>query len=221
MSFTAIVLGGSGLTGHQLLQQLIQDAACTHVRALVRQPLALEDAKLETVVLDFNNDAAFREAMQGEVVFCCIGTTIRKAGSQAAFRAVDYDIPARAAAFAKAQGVQQFLLISAIGAGISSSNFYLRTKGEVERAIQQTGFYGVHIFRPSFLMGQREERRPMEIVAGALLPVVSLFLLGRRLRKYKGIPAAKVARAMIVIAQRKAEGIHVYESDAIAQLGKA
>ncbi|HEY0273102.1 MAG TPA: NAD(P)H-binding protein, partial [Chitinophaga sp.] len=155
MPFTAIVLGGSGLTGRQLLRQLLDNADCTHVRALARTPLDLQHPKLETILLDFHDDTAFREALQGQVLFCCIGTTIRKAGSQAAFRAVDYDIPARAATFAKMQGVQQFLLISSIGAGIGSSNFYLRTKGEAERAVQQAGLRGVHIFRPSFLLGHR------------------------------------------------------------------
>lgn len=218
MAFTAIVLGGTGMTGSLLLQQLLNDNDCTNVRALTRKPLALEHPKLESIVIDFNNENAFREAIRGDVLFCCIGTTIGKAGSKDAFRKVDYDIPVKAATFARANGVKQYLLISAVGAGISSASFYSRTKGEVERSVQQAGLFGVHIFRPSFLIGNREENRPTEKIAGVVWPVVSLFFWGR-MKKWRGIKAATVASAMVSVAKRNEEGIHIYESDAIEAIG--
>ncbi|PUZ29546.1 semialdehyde dehydrogenase [Chitinophaga parva] len=220
MPFTAIVLGGSGLTGHQLLLQLCDTAACTHVRALVRKPLGPQHPKLETVVVDFNNDAAFRQAIQGDVIFCCIGTTMAKAKTQAVYRSIDFDIPVKAARFGVANGVHQYLLISSIGAGIGRASFYQRLKGEVERAVQDAGLASVQVFRPSLIMGQRGERRVMEKIFQAVWPVVSLFFWGRA-RKYRGIKASTIARAMVRVAQKAAPGIHVYESDAIEKLGKA
>lgn len=220
MPFTAIVLGGSGLTGQELLQQLFNNTACTHVRALVRKPLDLQHPKLEMVVVDFNNDAAFKQAIQGDVIFCCIGTTMAKVGGdKALYRAIDFDIPVKAARFGVENGVHQYLLISSIGAGIGSASFYQRLKGETERAVQDAGLASVQVFRPSLIMGDRQERRVMEKIFQAVWPVLGIFFWGRA-RRYRGIKASTIARAMIRVAQKAAPGIHVYESDAIAELGK-
>jgi uncharacterized protein YbjT (DUF2867 family) len=151
------------------------------------------------------------------MVFCCVGTTIAKAGSQEKFREVDFNIPLRCATIAHRNNIQQFLLISAIGANPASRNLYQRTKGEIEQAIEKLGFPALHIFRPSFLMGRRTEFRLGELIAYILIPVFYFFLQGSW-RKYRPIKAANVARAMINTAINAPSGTHVYESDAIKEL---
>ncbi|MGX5817557.1 NAD(P)H-binding protein [Chitinophaga lutea] len=210
MPGTAIVIGATGLVGTQLTLALLKDGAYDHVRTVGRKPFPLSDPKLENVVIDMADDNALREALQGDVLFCCIGTTIKKAGSQAAFRAVDFDIPLRAATLSRENKVRQFHLISAIGARAASSNFYLRTKGEVEEALMKTGFPSLFIYRPSFLMGDRKEVRFGEQAALLLSPLMKLFLHGS-LRKYRPVKAATVAQAMIGNAKRGTQGVIVME----------
>ncbi|ASZ14384.1 oxidoreductase [Chitinophaga pendula] len=218
-SQTAIIIGATGLTGSFLTSRLLQERQYANIRVLVRQPDLHPRQGLEIVIVDFENEPALAAAMKGaDVVFCCIGTTIRKAGSQANFRKVDYDIPVRCARIAREQGIQQFLLMSSIGANANTRNFYLRTKGEAEQALLSTGIPAVHIFRPSVLLGPRKEFRLGETV-GQLLIQVFYFLLQGSWRKYRAIKAATVAQAMINAAAKQETGPHIYESDAIQQLG--
>ncbi|MCW3463605.1 oxidoreductase [Chitinophaga nivalis] len=218
MNKTAIVIGATGLTGTHLVAALLQDPAFGKVKVLVRQPWAHQREKLETILVDFNDETQLAAALHGDALFCCIGTTIRKAGSQETFRQVDFDIPVRCATIAHRQGVRQFLLISSIGADNRSRNFYLRTKGETEAAILQTGFVSTCIFRPSFLIGQREEFRLGEWIAKYLIQLF-YFLLQGKWKKYRGIKAATVAHAMVMAAKQDDTGTHIFESDAIQQTG--
>lgn len=220
MNKTAIVIGATGLTGTHLVASLLHDPAFSKVRVLVRQPWAHDRPKLESIIVDFDDEESLAAALQGDILFCCIGTTIKKAGNQANFRAVDYGIPVKCARIAKEQGVSQFLLMSSINANPRSRNFYLRTKGQTEEAIQQAGFFSVNIFRPSVLIGQRNEFRLGEWI-GKYLFQLFYFLLQGRWKKYRGIKAATVANAMIVAAKENDEGVSIYESDAIQSMGEA
>jgi uncharacterized protein YbjT (DUF2867 family) len=150
-------------------------------------------------------------------VFCAFGTTIKQAGSQAAFRAVDYDLPMIAARAAKPAGARQFVLVSSIGADSKSTNFYLRTKGELERDLAEIGFTALHILRPGLLLGERREHRAGESVAQKAAPILNLFLRGA-LRKYRSIPAATVARAMVGAAVQGKPGTFVHTYDEMAAL---
>ena len=217
MTKTAVVIGATGLTGTHLVAALLQDPVFDKVKVLVRQPWAHSRPKLESIVVNFDDEAGLDPALQGDVLFCCIGTTIKKAGSQENFRAVDYGIPVRCARIAHEQGVSQFLMISSIGANPHSRNFYLRTKGETEEAVLKAGFSSTCIFRPSFLIGQRKEFRLGEWI-GKYLIQLFYFLLQGRWKKYRGIKAATVANAMLVAAKQKDAGVHVFESDAIQQM---
>lgn len=218
MNKTAIVIGATGLTGTYLVAALLQDPAFSKVKILIRQPWAHPRPKLESIIVDFEDAESLAPALQGDILFCCIGTTIKKAGSQENFKSVDYGIPVKCARIAKEQGVTQFLLMSSIGANAQSRNFYLRTKGETEEAIQATGFHSVSIFRPSVLIGPRKEFRLGEWL-GKFLIQLFYFLLQGRWKKYRGIKAATVANAMIVAAKENEEGVSVFESDAIQQIG--
>lgn len=218
-SQTAIIIGATGLTGSFLTSRLLQERQYATVRVLARHTDLRPREGLEIVTVDFEDEQALAAAFKGgNVVFCCIGTTIRKAGSQASFRKVDYDIPVRCARIAREQGIQQFLLMSSIGANTNTKNFYLRTKGEAEQAILSIGIPAVHIFRPSILLGPRKEFRLGESI-GQILIQVFYFLLQGSWRKYRAIKASTVAQAMINAAGKQEQGPHIYESDAIQQLG--
>lgn len=214
MSQTAIVIGASGLTGNSLTATLLSDPAISLVKVIVRKPLPLEHPKLQNIVLSFDDLPALQAALQGDILFCCIGTTIKKAGSQKAFQEVDREIPLRCAEIAKRNGVKQFLLISAIGANAAARNFYLRTKGQTEQGIARSGFESIHIFRPSLILGERDEFRMGEKI-GAVIMQITSFLLQGKLKKYRGIEAQAIARAMKKIALRQIKGTHIYESDEI------
>jgi uncharacterized protein YbjT (DUF2867 family) len=150
-------------------------------------------------------------------VFCALGTTIAKAGSQAAFRAVDYELPMRAARAAKEAGVEQFLLVSSVGADPGSSNFYLRTKGELERDLAALKLPALHIFRPGLLLGQRQEFRLSEAFAQRIGPLLNPVMMGP-LRKYRSVRAKTVGEAMVAAALRGGNGIFIYHYDEIVDL---
>ncbi|WP_343701597.1 NAD(P)H-binding protein [Chitinophaga sp.] len=210
MPKTAIVTGASGLIGNLLVQALLQDDSFDRVRAVVRKPLLLEHPRLENAVVSFNDADALEKALQGDVLFCCIGTTIKTAGSQAAFTAVDYAIPVNTGQIALRNGVRQYHLVSAVGANARSSNFYLRTKGQTEEALIQLGFPSLFIYRPSLLLGNRKEVRFGEQVAQLLMPAFNLFMKGRW-RKYRPVKAETVAAAMITKAKSGEKGVTVVE----------
>ncbi|WP_157986302.1 NAD(P)H-binding protein [Chitinophaga alhagiae] len=210
MPKTAIVTGASGLIGNLLVQALLQDGTFDRVRAIVRKPLLLEHPRLENAVVSFEDTGALEKALQGDVLFCCIGTTIKTAGSQAVFAAVDFGIPVNTGRIALQNGVSQYHLVSAVGANARSSNFYLRTKGQTEDALIQMGFPSLFIYRPSLLLGNRKEVRFGEQVAQVLMPAFNFFMKGR-LRKYKPVKAETVAAAMIAHAKTGEKGVSVIE----------
>lgn len=217
MSQTAVVLGATGLTGNSLLTLLLHDNRFSNVKVLLRSPSLKQRAGLEPVIVDFDDEESLTAALQGDMIFCCIGTTIAKAGSKEQFREVDFNIPVRCATIAHRLKIPQFLLMSSIGADASARNFYLRTKGETEKAITALGFQALHIFRPSVLMGARKEFRLGEWI-GKVLMLAFYFLLQGRWKKYRPIKAVNVARAMVNASVYTTSGIHVYESDAIKEL---
>ena len=150
-------------------------------------------------------------------VFCALGTTIRKAGSQEAFRRVDLELPLRAAEQALKAGAEQFVVVSSVGADAASKNFYLRTKGELERELAKLPFHLVHILRPSLLIGKRTEFRLGEAIAMKIAPALDLLTLGA-LRKYHSVRAEIVGRAMVAAAKQGGSGTHVYEYREIVKL---
>ena len=191
----ATIIGATGLIGGHLLDMLLNDTSFTTVRILIRRPLEISHSKLEKNLIDFSDMESFRLALEGtDVIFCCIGTTMKKMkGDQAAYRKVDYDIAVNAAKLGKANGCEKFVLVSAVGADSKSRNFYLRLKGETEEAVQRSGIESVYILRPSLLIGNRKEFRAGEKLATWLMPLFSFLLPA----KYKPVKALDVARAMI------------------------
>lgn len=216
MKRKAVVAGATGLVGRELVRLLLKEPAYTEVILIVRRSTGLTHSKLQEKILHFDELEKTELDLAGADVFCALGTTIKKAGTQEAFRQVDYVYSLTLGRMAKEQGAKQFLIISSMGANALSRMFYSRVKGEVEEALGELGLPALHIFRPSLLLGDREEFRLGERFGGALSSKL-LPLFSGPLRKYRPIEATAVARAMCLTAQGDCSGVHVYESDEIAQ----
>lgn len=213
-----LVAGATGLVGRHLIRQLIADASCSKIVALTRRPFD-EPSSSKLDVVDANFDA-LESALQGVAVedaYCALGTTIKLAGSQAAFRKVDHDYIVAFAHAAKAAGAKRFMLVSAIGADPASSIFYSRVKGETERDVEAVGFETLHIFRPGILLGERADRRPLEQIGMELSPFLNALMLGPA-RPYRAIAAETVARAMRAAAASDLAGSHIHTYDAMNRL---
>ncbi|AIQ72242.1 MULTISPECIES: oxidoreductase [Paenibacillus] len=216
----ALVLGATGLVGKAVTEELLNREGWGEVRVLVRTPLALEHPKLKQIVVDWENLAEYSDSFEGvHSIFCCLGTTIKKAGSQEKFERVDLDYPLAAATIARDHGVKQFLVVSSMGADAKSRNFYSRTKGRAEEALSKIGFQGLHLFRPSLLLGHREEFRLGERVAARLMKALEFVMVGKA-AKYRAIPGVTVARAMVNIASADTHGLHIYTNEVIHVIGK-
>lgn len=210
-SKTALIAGGTGLVGGYLLDRLLDDPVYDKVIAVTRKPIEGKGNKLVNLVVDFHNLDQYAGAMKADDVFCCLGTTMKKAGGKEEFYKVDHDYPLQLAQLTKHNGARQYLLISSLGADKGSVAFYNRVKGEVEEDIGREGFAGFHVLRPALLMGPREEARSGEDAAKSFFKVFSFLFVGP-LKKYKAIDAAQVARAMQAIAHKNQTGQHIYES---------
>ena len=206
----ALVAGATGLVGQALVEQLAADSTWREVRALVRRPLPreLSAPSVVSVQVDYTRLDPPPEWAMADHVFCALGTTMRQAGSQAAFRQVDFEYPLALARAALARGARHFLLVSSVGASAKSRFFYSRVKGELENAIMGLGFRSVTIARPSLLLGRRAEPRLTEQVFKVLGTVSP--------PAWKPVPAVRVARALVNAAKRDLPGIHVLENRQIS-----
>ncbi|MBL7794904.1 MAG: NAD(P)H-binding protein [Saprospiraceae bacterium] len=208
---TALLLGATGLVGKCLLDQLLDDPRYGTVVALVRRQLDRNHPKLRQEILDFDHpDPAL---LRGDDLFCALGTTLSKAGSKEAQYRIDCTYPYEIGKIARANGVRQYLLVSSVGADAGSSNFYLRTKGDLEEKIRALGFDTFVSARPSFLLGQRAEFRLGERIGIALARVFA-FLIPKR---YRGVQAAAVAAVLIERANAGLSGEVFVESERILE----
>jgi uncharacterized protein YbjT (DUF2867 family) len=214
----AVLYGATGLVGGELLQALLASADYSEVCAPGRRPLAVTSPKLRAPVVDLASAEQLTALGSADDVFCCLGTTIKKAGSEEAFRKVDHDYPLAAAKAALAAGSQRFVICTAVGADPRSAVFYNRVKGELEQALGALRFPGgVKVLHPSLLLGDRSESRPGERLAiGALGGLRGLF--GGPLSKWKPIEGREVARAMLHAALREPPGDGMYEGRALFRL---
>jgi len=217
---TALVAGASGLVGSHVVRLLLEDPAYSRVTVLARRELPVSHKKLEQRIASFDRLAQIADFPRVHDVFCCLGTTMKQAGSPEAFRAVDYTYVVELARVAVRHRASQFLVVTAIGADPRSRILYSRVKGEAEEGLRRLQFEGIQIFRPSLLVGARAETRPAERVAGLLSPLVAWAFVGP-LARYRPIKAEAVARAMVRVAREAPKGTHVYESADIRRRARA
>lgn len=203
----AIVVGSTGLIGSELLKLLEKDQSFTKITALVRKKTASVGTKVIEVKVDFGSLPVDLFETQ-DVVFCCLGTTIKKAGSKEAFRKVDYEYPLLTAKIAKEKGVEQFAIVTAMGANPQSKIFYNNVKGDIENALKNINFESLGIFRPSMLLGDRAEVRTGERIGQAVMKLFSWAIP----KNYKAIQAMSVAMAMVNFAKKNQKGNFIIEN---------
>lgn len=209
-----LVVGATGMIG----QAVIRHAGSRPLIVLGRRDIDDLPDHYAQLVAPPERWADIIAAERPAILISCLGTTIRQAGSQAAFRAVDHDLILSAARGAKMGGARQLIVVSSVGASARSSNFYLRTKGETEEALRATGFDRLDILRPGLLTGERPgPARLGEGLATVAAPLVNAMLFGS-LRRYRSIPGDTVAKAIVALGGHKGSGVHVHENDAIRAL---
>jgi len=215
---SALVAGGTGLVGSQLVKLLIQSAKFDGVKVLVRKenPTQIEGA--DVLEVDYERLSEFEQYLKADVIFCCLGTTIKKAGSKEKFRKVDYAYPYELAKLCLKNGDIQFNIITANGANSNSFFFYNRVKGDIEKALAGLNIQNLNIFRPSLLLGKRNEKRIAEEVGSIFASVVNPLLVGK-LKKHRAIQGLTVARAMLNVSLKNLSGIHYIESNDIQKIG--
>jgi uncharacterized protein YbjT (DUF2867 family) len=201
---TVWIAGATGLVGAQCLSLLLASPRFARTVAFTRRPLPLSEPGCENRVVDFDELPSTADATRVDVAFCCLGTTMKQAGSQAAFRRVDYEYVVTFARFAQASGASHFLMVSALGADLRSRVFYNRVKGEAEAAVSELGFEQVTIVRPSLLLGDRAELRLGERVAAPFAKLLP--------RSVRGIEASTVGAALVALADRPTKGVRVVPS---------
>lgn len=204
---TALVAGPTGAVGRALLTQLLANPRYSTVKALSRRSLGLSHPKLQELRFDGEDLDRLGGALAADDVYCCLGTTLKQAGSKAAFERIDYHLVLDVARASKAQGASQFLVVSAVGASLRSPAFYSRVKARMELALAEVGFRTLHIIRPSLLLAERADWRPAEWLASKAAPLINRALTGE-LAKYRAVRVEAVAAAMIELAGRNTEGIH-------------
>ncbi|MEO5812118.1 MAG: NAD(P)H-binding protein [Rhodanobacter sp.] len=206
----ALLFGATGFIGSHLLSLLLASADYDCVTIVVRRDPGLEHVKLVTLAGDLDSLGDLADKVDADDVFIALGTTKAKVPDEDGYYRIDHDYPVQAAAVAQARGATGVFLVSAIGANVASSVFYLRTKGETERDVIALGFARTHIFRPSQLLGRRKENRPLERCIIAVWPAIDWLLVGS-LRKYRGIAGEDVARAMVSAATDGRPGIRIHD----------
>jgi uncharacterized protein YbjT (DUF2867 family) len=216
VSRTALIAGATGLVGRHCLDAALATPQYLRVTTLVRRPLTRSDPRLDVLVVGFDRLAGARP-LSATDAFCALGTTIATAGSREAFAEVDLQHVTTFARFARESGVRRFVLVSSVGASPDAPNFYLRVKGQAERAVTAIGFEQLDIVRPGLLLGARSESRQGEALAQRVMPGIAFALVGP-LRKYRPIPASTVGAAMIGTALAEHAGVRVLEHDLIRSM---
>jgi len=215
----ALLAGASGLAGGYALAALLEAPDITRVLAVSRRPLGREHPRLANRIVQFEHLEAQLKGTSCDVALCCLGTTLRQAGSQERFRAVDIECVLAFARAARAANARRFVIISSVGADPGARNFYLRTKGEMEQGLVETGFESLDILQPSLLLGWRGETRPLELAAHAFMPLVNPLLRGRYI-PYRAIPARTVGEAMLGAIRSGRRGVQRYTYEGIGTLAR-
>ena len=213
---TALLFGASGLVGNHLLNQLISNNNYSKIKLFVRSSIDISNPKIEIIQTDFNNLENHREDIKGDDCFFCIGTTKQNSPDKNEYRRVELEVPKQIAQIAKSNSVNSFVFVSSGYADPKSSGDYLKFKGEVEEELKRLNFPKLGIMRPSFLLGDRKEKRIGEKIGIFVFKLLSPLFLGP-LKKMKPIHSATVAKAMIAITQNDSSQT-IFESNEISEI---
>jgi uncharacterized protein YbjT (DUF2867 family) len=215
---TAIIAGATGLIGSQLLNNLLESNQYDKIVVLVRKEIPFQSPKLKQVIVDYSKLQIITDHLKCDDVFCCLGTTIKKAGSQDEFLKVDFHYCLNLAIETHKNGASNFYLVSALGANENSKVFYNSVKGKLENAIHHIGFKSVYIFRPSLLLGKRNEFRVGEKIMQVIMEPLSKLMVGS-MKKYAAIKSNQVAKAMYWIAiSNNKTGTHIISNEQMLDL---
>lgn len=198
----ALVIGATGATGKDLVSQLLADKGYDEVNVFVRRPLAVENPKLKTHIVNFDKPEEWKDLVKGDVAFSCLGTTLKAAGSKEAQRKVDYDYQYNFAKAAKENEVEDYILVSSYGANPKSKIFYSRMKGELEQSIKDLHFNKLTIFQPGMLE-RKDSERTGEVLGGKIIKFANKFGV---LTQQKPLPTEVLAKAMINSSKIKSYG---------------
>lgn len=211
---SANVIGATGLVGKQLVQQLLNDERFEKVRIFVRRETSLKHPKLEQLIVDFAKTEIWEKQLTGDVLFSALGTTLKQAGSKEKQWEIDYTFNLNFAKKAKENGIENYVLVSSVGANSKSSIFYTKMKGELDEAVAKIGFSNLVILRPASLTGPRENRRMAEEITVPVLNILTRFIM----KNYRPISGETVAKAMINAVFRKNTNITIYEGAEVFNL---
>lgn len=206
----AIVIGATGLVGANLVNELLSDDSFSKVKIFVRRSTNLKDLKLKEYVVDFDSIDSFHDQLIGDVLFSCMGTTIKAAKSKENQFRVDYTYQYEVAKAAKNNGLEKLVLVSSAGANSKSIFFYPKMKGQLEEAVTVLGFPSLALIQPSVLVGNRKESRFGE---GFAIKMMDLFYSLGLFKKYRGIKGLEVAKAMVNISKKSNSGVSKFTLD--------
>lgn len=215
-----LIAGATGLVGRKLLFKLLMDDHISRVIALVRNSTRQRHPKLQELVANFDELENYQHDLKVDTVYCCLGTTMKKAGSRDQFYQVDYKYPLHLAELTLQNGARQYNLVTAMGANKKSIFFYNRVKGEVEEAITKLNFKNINIYRPSILVGERKERRLGEKIGIGIAKLIDPIMIGP-LKKYRAIRGEHVAEAMLKVSLMDQQGVQIYSSDQLQKIAKS
>jgi uncharacterized protein YbjT (DUF2867 family) len=218
MKKKAILVGASGATGSSLLFQLLENKNYSDVLVLARRELRIQHTKLKQLIIDFDRVNDYAAEINGDVVFCCLGTTKSQTPDEQQYRKIDYQYPLDIARLAKNNGAKSYHLISFIGANKNSSFFYPRIKGELENDLRSVPFENIHIYRPFLLDAPRKDKRFTEVAVNVMMQIINPLLIGG-LKKYRSIKAENIAKAMIRLSLEDRKGLFIHEPNEIQRLG--
>ncbi len=216
---TALLAGATGLVGGLCLNYLLNEDSYSKVKIFLRRKLNISNPKLEKYIINFDKLEEQSNLVEADDIFCCLGTTIKKAGTQENFKKVDFEYPLKFAKTGLENGAKHFSLVSSLGADKYSKIFYNRVKGELEEELKKINYQSINIYRPSLLLGKRNEFRLGEKFGMVVMKLLGFTLQGK-LKKYRAINADTVASVMVKNAQKDLKGINIFESDKIQKLSE-
>lgn len=217
MSYRVILVGASGLIGSNLLSELIQSEEISEVLLLVRKSTGISNPKVKELILNFDELNTYSSEIEGDIIYSCLGTTTRETPDSKLYRKIDLEYPLNLAKLGMKNGVSQFHIISSLGADPESSNSYLKLKGELEQELKKLNIPSLHIYQPSFLIGDRKENRLADKIMKPIFRLIDPLLIGP-LKKYRSIKAVHVAKVMLSQSIKDLKGTFIYPSIQIQEL---